>query len=401
LLGKSFLQKDKRYEIANINRNVDLTTLYTPDEITNVYKTAGLRVGPVQIDQCGLFYEKYLLPDDNIDLVVFSKSQQDTIVYDLRLDGHGHIHRITNNVIYLWLNNAHYDLIVLPTHFAKVNSSRYCFVCMRYYALLETKQTHICQTVNSCRSCYSNNVRCVKESNFKIECTQCNVLFYNSSCFQNHLTKRIFKNSWDKEVPPCNFFIFCKTCYKKVQRMQKTTVKKATKHNCDELYCKHCNAIKKKDHGCYMKVYKIPKKSSLPTLYFYDFETHVDANGYMVPFYAVVQKVCEHCDEKAFEYLHEKFVMHETSEHCDTSVKRVPCCGYRQYVFENNNEDIVEMLLDFMFSETNDNSVWIAHNGGRFDSVFLLPELLVKRGIVPQVVMNGNKIMCMEIDQQQ
>jgi hypothetical protein len=226
LLGKSFLQKDKRYELANINRNVDLTTLYTPDEITNVYKTAGLRVGPVRIDQCGLFYEKYLLPDDNIDLVVFSKSQQDTIVYDSRLDGHGHIHRITNNVIFLWLNDAHYDLIVSPAHFAKVNSSRYCFVCMRYYALHETKQTHICQTVNSCRSCYSNNVRCVKESNFKIECTQCNVLFYNSSCFQNHLTKRIFKNSWDKEVPPCNFFIFCKTCYKKVQRMQKTTGKK-------------------------------------------------------------------------------------------------------------------------------------------------------------------------------
>jgi hypothetical protein len=186
------------------------------------------------------------LPNDNIDLVVFSKSQHDTIVYDSRLDGYGNIHRITNNVIFLWLNDAHYDLIVSPTHFAKVNSSRYCFVCMRYYALHETKQTHICRTVNLCRSCYSNTVKCAKESNFKIECTQCHVLFYNSSCFQNHLTKRIFKNSWDKEVLPCNFFIFCKTCYKKVPRMQKTTCKKATKHNCNELYCIHCNAIKKK-----------------------------------------------------------------------------------------------------------------------------------------------------------
>ena len=399
LLGKSFLQKDKHYELANVNRNVDLTTLYTNAEITNVYKTAGLSVGPVRIDQCILFYEKYLLPN-NIDLVVFSKSQQDTIVYDSRLDGHAHIHRITNNVIFLWLNDAHYDLIVSPTHFAKVNSGQYCFACMRYFALHETKQTHICQTEDSCKSCYSNNIKCAKED-FKIECTQCNVLFFNSQCFQNHLTKRVFKNSWDKYVSPCNFFIFCKTCYKKVPRMRKTSCKKTTKHSCDEMYCKHCNAIKKKDHGCYMKIYKIPKKSSLPTLYFYDFETRVDANGYMVPFYAVVQKVCEHCDEKAFEYLHEQFEPHETKKHCDTSVERVPCCGYRQYVFENNNADIVEMLLDFMFSETNDSSVWIAHNGGRFDSVFLLRELLVKRGIVPQVVMNGNKIMCMEIDQQQ
>jgi hypothetical protein len=83
LLGKSFLQKDKHYEIANVNRNVDLTTMYTTDEITNVYKVVGIPVGPVRVDQCNLFYEKYLLPD-NIDLVVFSKSQQDSIVYDSR-----------------------------------------------------------------------------------------------------------------------------------------------------------------------------------------------------------------------------------------------------------------------------------------------------------------------------
>jgi hypothetical protein len=44
--------------------------------------------------------------------------------------------------------------------------------------------------------------------------------------------------------------------------------------------------------------------------------------------------------------------------------------------------------------------VWIAHNGGRFDSVFLLRELLTKRNIIPKLIMNGNKIMCMEIEQQ-
>ena len=47
-----------------------------------------------------------------------------------------------------------------------------------------------------------------------------------------------------------------------------------------------------------------------------------------------------------------------------------------------------------------EDSVWIAHNGGRFDSVFLLRELLTKRGVVPKLIMNGNKIMCMEIEDQ-
>jgi hypothetical protein len=400
LLGKSFLQKDKHYEIANVNRNVDLATLYTTHAITNVYKAVGIPVGPVRVDQCDLFYKKYLLPD-NIDLVVFSKSQQDSIVYDSRLDGSEHIHRLTNNVIFLWLNDAHYDLIVSPPHFSKVNSSKYCFICMRYYSLHEVKETHICKTVNTCRSCYSNETRCVREADFKIECTHCHVLFYNSSCFERHLTKRIFQNSYSKAVTPCIFFIFCKTCYKKVPRMLKISSKKTTRHNCDEMYCKQCDAIKKKDHGCYIKVYKIPKKSTLPILYFYDFETRVDSNGYMVPFYAVVQKVCEHCDRKDFKRLHEGFTPHTTYKHCDVSIEKVPCCGYRQYIFENNNADIVEMLLDFMFAEQADNSVWIAHNGGRFDSIFILRELLVKRGIVPQVVMSGNKIMCMKIEQQQ
>ncbi|CAB4036310.1 DNA polymerase [Paramuricea clavata] len=72
--------------------------------------------------------------------------------------------------------------------------------------------------------------------------------------------------------------------------------------------------------------------------------------------------------------------------------------GYRQYVFENSNENIVNILIDFMLDQPED-SVWIAHNGGRFDSVFLLRELLTKRGIVPKLIMNGNKIMYMEIEQ--
>jgi hypothetical protein len=45
LVGKSFLQKDKRYDVLNTNRNANLTALYAMDEITNVYTTAGVCVG--------------------------------------------------------------------------------------------------------------------------------------------------------------------------------------------------------------------------------------------------------------------------------------------------------------------------------------------------------------------
>jgi hypothetical protein len=59
-----------------------------------VYETAGVCVGPVRIEQCRLFYEKYLLPD-HIDLVVFSKSQHDNIVYDSQVNADGVLYRIT------------------------------------------------------------------------------------------------------------------------------------------------------------------------------------------------------------------------------------------------------------------------------------------------------------------
>jgi hypothetical protein len=104
------------------------------------------------------------------------------------------------------------------------------------------------------------------------------------------------------------------------------------------------------------------------------------------------------CDEKPFIKTYEHFLPHPSDPHCDISVETVPCCEYRQYVFEKNNEGIVKDLLDFMMMQPK-GSIWIAHNGGRFDNIFLMRELLVVRKIVPKVIMNGNKIMCMELEE--
>ena len=55
----------------------------------------------------------------------------------------------------------------------------------------------------------------------------------------------------------------------------------------------------------------------------------------------------------------------------------------------------MDNLIDFIFEQTN--SVWVKHNGSRFDTVFLLRNVLIKKNLVPHVVMNGNKVMMMEI----
>ena len=171
------------------------------------------------------------MPHD-IDLVVFSKQAGDTIVS--RLDDSGVFHRITNNVIFLWLNDEHYDLVLSPYTFSKINGTNYCFACMRYLRRWETRlNKHVCKNAHTCKNCYSQN-ECKSEPEFFHQCTECFVHFKNRDCFVRHLTKKVFPGKTEfrngkKEqqyVTPCKHMFFCKTCYKKVLRMIKKKKKK-------------------------------------------------------------------------------------------------------------------------------------------------------------------------------
>jgi hypothetical protein len=401
LVGSSFLDKDKHSDRLNIDRNIPLDELYCEDEIAHIYAQCGLKPREgVRVDQLHLAYENILSSRD-VDLVVFSKQAGDTIVYDSRLDDSGLLHRITNNVIFLWLNDEHYDLILSPYTFSKINCANYCFSCMRYFHRWEKNGgKHVCTNVYTCRNCYTQNV-CKSDPEFFQQCTECFVNFKNRDCFVRHLTKKIFVGKTEfkggkkiqQYITPCKQMFFCKTCYKKVPRKMtiknkknKSKTRPATApHNCDMIFCKHCNAVKEKTHECFIKICKTYKNPTWPTLYFFDFETRKNSDGYMVPFYAVVQKVCHECDEKPFEKTYDYFLPHPDNYNCDIAIEPVPCCGYRQYVFEKNNACITKEFVDFMYAQPK-NSVWVAHNGGRFDTVFLLRELLVERKIVPQCI---------------
>ena len=192
LVGRSFLNKDRRADKLNIDRNTPLDELYTDDEITRVYTQCGLSPqAGVRVDELHRAYENILSPHD-VDLVVFSKQAQDTIVYDSRLDASGLLHLITNNVIFLWLNDEHYDLILSPYTFSKINRKIYCFSCMHYFHRWETGfGKHTCRNAHTCRNCYTQNV-CKREPDFFQQCTECFVNFTNRACFVRHATKKVF-----------------------------------------------------------------------------------------------------------------------------------------------------------------------------------------------------------------
>ena len=44
-------------------------------------------------------------------------------------------------------------------------------------------------------------------------------------------------------------------------------------------------------------------------------------------------------------------------------------------------------------AEKNVRSRWFAHNGSKFDTLFLLRYLVCQRGLIPKVIMNGYRIL--------
>ena len=291
LVGKSFLDEDLISQRLKLKPNTELSLFYTETDILNVYKSANVEVGGVKVGDLDMFYNGYLTAF-NIDLVVFSKCFFNKVVYDSRTDG---------------------------------------TECRRQG---ETDEAHVCVTPQTCQRCYSGR-RCLDDRDFKLKCSQCGILFYNRVCFENHLFNKVFPSDGrvKGKITPCQLYFFCETCYRITRRFKYVKKGKTVQHDCNKSFCTHCQKLVKKDHHCFIKPAKIAVNAERPTLYFYDFETKTDSEGFMIPFYCVVQKVCIHCDRIEFVRESECFLAHDTLPFCDVSIKPVECCGYRQYVF--------------------------------------------------------------------
>ena len=362
LVALSFLKKDEKSVKMERAPHNDCYVLYTSEQICDVYQKCGLSVGVVKTEDLHKVYTNFLAVQ-GVDLVVYSDKFENNIIYDSRTDENGDLIKLTNDVVCLWLNNKHYDVVLSMTKFSKLNN--FCVRCMSHLGQFEHQDNHICNTKLTCQRCYrQTNCSRVYEKNDKIECAKCNILFYDFECFSNHMTNRIFKpiQSNHGRLTPCQYLFFCDICDKICPRFIFYTKTNVKKHNCDKVFCYHCKNYKKKDHYCYMKPCKIRAEDNV--LFFFDFETRVDENNLMVPFYCIVQKVCKKCENIEFK-------KGEKNE--------VACCGVREFVFEEKVGcvSVVEMLSEFIILQ--ENSVWIAHNGGRFDTIFIFKFLFQKK----------------------
>ena len=184
LVGLSYLKKDEKYVKMERAPHKGCDDLYTPDQIRNVYQKCGIPPGAVKTVDFSRVYSNFLA-EQGVDLVVYSDNYNDNIIYDSRIydsrtDENGELIQLTDNVVCLWLNNKHYDVVLTMRKFAKLNN--FCVKCMSHLGSFEHIDNHICNTKLTCQKCFTQS-NCPKDTGYKVECTNCNILFYDPDCF--------------------------------------------------------------------------------------------------------------------------------------------------------------------------------------------------------------------------
>ena len=355
-----------------------------------LHRRAGVPEGPCGLDEVASF--QAVLPEYQINVV--TTGTKDVYLY------RGPPQPKQLHVLY---HQNHFDVMTsLP---ALVENSYFCNRCNKGY---DRHVAHRCKNV--CKCCFNaGKDDCVLQE--WIRCDDCQRDFKNPTCFQNHLkppkTSNITikpRNKKQKRAPSiCKSTRRCPVCC--------TTYKVGHhKHQCGYLYCRNCEKQQPADHRCYMQVIEkkeeqlnidrlgdivddpeeawealgiedvnpyAEEEEEILKYVFFDFECiqeDDDGKGGMthVPNYCIAQRVCLNCIDDD-----------DVSRSCET-------CGEHTKVFKG--EQTLTEFGNWLLSPENRGATAIAHNMKGYDGHFFM-QYAVRRGICPDVVMNGAKLM--------
>ena len=248
--------------------------------------------------------------------------------------------------IILYHADDHFSVITSMTAF--LERSYYCFHCHVGYT---KKGTHKCLT--ACHYCKAEKP-CAVESHRS--CFQCCRVFVSEACMQNHIRN-----------DTCRYVKSCKECGK--------TYHTYTKHRCGHIQCRNCGQVVPYDHKCYVQPLGRDKKAKNQVYIFYDFECMLDKDNNHVPNLAVANKVCQKCME---------IPMNEPDDVCE--------CAREQKIFKGAST--LNDFCDWLFN-TNNKAICLAHNAQAYD-LHLIMQYIHERGVRPEMIRNGQKILCLE-----
>ena len=240
--------------------------------------------------------------------------------------------------IYLYLHGGHYDVITSMPGF--MCSSYYCHKCKRPYSNI---LGHLCEGM--CRSCRSFNCNAHDpniNTNWYLECSQCNRGFNSQACYERH------KEPLGKGRSVCEGIKKCGKCGKSLQ-----------------LKCKTCGVLlgEKDEHKCYIQ--KSEKKSEQNSeesqyneLLFFDFE----------------------CTQEGGIHKANLCIVHDEAGH--------------EKLFQG--KDTTVDFCKWLFTKDHQDCIVVAHNFQGYDGYFI-QKYLNENAVMHKPLLRGAKIVSLTV----
>ena len=397
-----------------------------------LHKNAGVPEGPCDIENLKKF--QAVLPE--YQLKVLSKDVFNSFIY---------CGPEAKEKLYLYHHDNHYDVITSMPSF--LERAYFCDSCNRGY---NTEEDHNCRG-DFCSCCFQRTP-CVMEK--WISCKECNRYLKNPQCYDNHKRptpiKTVQKGGHCKHVGGQSVCDKVKRCHcGKVIHERNRHGKRP--HICGEMYCRMCKDYFSEGHRCYMQPLSLPgeklkestkiqemigveneeetlligksgtrkrqhffdvtddeeedeiqhgdeEEDKRLSFIFFDFECTQD-----LPYEGRDLKKKKRKKEQKVEeemvYVHEPnlVVAQKVCEAClnvEDNVSQCIYCGPRENVFRGSRTK--EDFCDWLFSGKHEGSICLCHNFRGYDSYFIL-QYCYDQVMLPELVMNGAKVMCMEV----
>lgn len=272
---------------------------------------------------------------------------------------------------------THVDYVSIPEALCAKDfkaSKRVCLYCFEIYGRsrscgvdeCQRKETpccsfcHVCSGL--CETCCTNKCgrfdsenddpACAAIRGFQPSCGVCKRRFFSNKCKELH-------------EPVCALIVNkrCDLCGKPDHRSLK----------CNEMYCMMCSEKHEKDdvHECFLRM--VPLNQPITRYWCYDFETALDVNGRHVLYLCTAWSLYP---MQGMETLKKKYTWKPTA-FPDQPV----------FIFWGLEGSLT--FFDFIMEEVLYDSHFFAHNGGRYDTIFIEYYMTLKKGMIANKIQRG------------
>ena len=323
------IEKDPKYVQIRDSRRGHIQL----DRALDLHQAANVPLRPCGLNEVEQFQQHLT----NYQIVVVSGDHNNSIIYPPQPPANPD----PEKSIYLYFHANHFDVITTLPGF--LNRSYFCHRCHKAYS---NTCDHLCDDM--CRSCRSIECKLVGSG---ITCNECNRLFKNQACYDNHKQPI---NGGGRSL--CEVIKKCPKCGKAMD-IRKL---KDGGHICGKE-CKSCKVIyqpKDTDHICYIQQQEQKEESSYNHLLFFDFEA-TQEHGIHHP------NLCVVYDEE-------------------------------QEVALFQGQDTVKEFCQWLLTPQHKGCILIAHNFQGYDSYFII-KFLNENAIRYKIIYRGAKCISITI----